>query len=83
MDIIERLQAGAIDGGVAELDVYADELSALRGMFERSARGDVVAVTALGMRPEIFAWLEEAGATRPTPGRVKKIVQTARRSRAS
>ncbi len=83
MDIIERLQAGANDGGVAELDVYADELSALRGMFERSARGDVVAVTALGMRPEIFAWLEEAGATRPTPGRVKKIVQTARRSRAS
>jgi len=39
---------------------------------------DVVAVTALGMRPEIFAWLERSGATRMTPARVKRLVRAAR-----
>jgi cyanophycin synthetase len=76
-DIVERLRAGARDGGAREVDVYADELSALRGMLHRSRRGDVVAVTALGMRREVFAWLEGAGATRPTPGRVRRLVAAA------
>ena len=66
--VIERLADGARDGGAVELDVYADELAGLRGVLSRSKRGDVIGVTALGMRPEIFAWLEEAGASRMTPG---------------
>jgi cyanophycin synthetase len=77
-DIVERLRAGAADGGAREIDVYADELSALRGMLARSRRGDVVGVTALGMRREVFAWLEDAGARRLTHGRVKAIVARAR-----
>lgn len=74
-DIVERLSAGARDGGATEIDVYADELSALRGMLARSRRGDVLAVTALGMRPEIFAWLGTSGASRLTPSRVRTLVR--------
>jgi cyanophycin synthetase len=80
-DIVERLRAGALDGGADAIDVYADELSALRAVLARSRRGDVVGVTALGMRPEIFAWLEENEARRLTPGRVRRLVTTVRASR--
>jgi cyanophycin synthetase len=81
-DVIERLVAGARDGGTEEIDVYADELSGLRGVLARSRRGDVIGVTALGMRPEVFAWLDEAGATRMTPARVRALVRRGRRSQA-
>jgi cyanophycin synthetase len=83
MDVVERLTAGARDGGAVEVDVYPDELAALRGMLSRSRRGDVVAVTALGMRPEVFAWLEEAGARRPTQARVRALVRRGRRTSSS
>ena len=76
-EIIERMRAGAVDGGAQEIDVHADELIALGSMLERSQRGDVVAVTALGMRPEVFAWLEEAGARRLTPARVRILASRA------
>jgi cyanophycin synthetase len=79
-DVLARLRAGAIDGGMQELDVFPDEVGALRHMLRSSRRGDVVAVTALGMRPEIFAWLEREGATRMTPSRVKRVVRAARGS---
>ncbi len=80
-EVIEGLRAGALDGGAEDVDVYADELSALRAMLTRSKRGDVIAVTALGMRPEIFRWLEENGARRPTPADVRRLVAAARDSR--
>ena len=82
MDIVARLRAGALDGGVEETDVYPDELAALRAMTARSARGDVVAVTALAKRNEVFTWLADEGAQRPTPGRVKRIVSMIRRAEA-
>ncbi|HET7236328.1 MAG TPA: Mur ligase family protein [Actinomycetota bacterium] len=77
-DIVERLIAGAKDGGATEVDVYADELSALRGLLARSRRGDAIAVTALGMRPEIFTWLGSAGARHLTPARARTLVRAAR-----
>ena len=80
-DVIAKLRAGALDGGAEELDVFADELAALRNLLGRARRGDVVAVTALSMRPEIFAWLERQGAMRMTPTRVKRLVRSARASR--
>jgi cyanophycin synthetase len=81
-ETVERLAAGARDGGVEEIDVYADELSGLRGVLRRSRRDDVIGVTALGMRPEVFAWLDEAGAIRMTPSRVRALVRRGRRSHA-
>jgi cyanophycin synthetase len=80
-DVVERLRLGAVDGGAPEIDVYADELSALRAMLDRSRRGDVVAVTALGMRAEVFAWLEGAGARRLGPSQVRRLVASVRASR--
>ena len=77
LDVIERLIAGARDGGAIEVDAYADELAGLRGVFGRSKRGDVIGVTALGMRTEDFAWLEAAGAKRLTPADVKRLVRRA------
>ena len=77
LDVIERLVAGARDGGAAEVDAYADELAGLRSVVGRSKRGDVIGVTALGMRTEVFGWLEEAGATRLTPARVRQLVRRA------
>ena len=76
---IERLIAGAKDGGAVEVDVYAHELAGLQGVLARSGRGDVIGVTALGMRTEVFGWLEEAGARRLTPARVKQLVRRAER----
>jgi cyanophycin synthetase len=82
-DIIDQLRAGASLAGVRDVDVYDDELHALRGMLERSAPSDVVSVTALGMRPEIFAWLEGTGAERLGPGEIRRLVRRAQRSRAA
>jgi len=75
--VIERLIAGARDGGASEVDAYADELAGLRGVFGRSRRDDVIGVTALGMRNEVFGWLEAAGAKRLTPADVKRLVKRA------
>jgi cyanophycin synthetase len=83
LDIIERLTAGAREGGATEVDVYTDELAAFRGIFGRSRRHDVIGVTALGMRPELFVWLEEQGATPLRPARVRAIVRSIQRERGS
>jgi cyanophycin synthetase len=81
LDVIERLIEGARDGGADEVDAYADELAGLRGVLGRSERGDVIGVTALGMRAEVFAWLDEAGAKPLTPARVKQLVRRAHAGR--
>jgi cyanophycin synthetase len=81
-DIVERLREGAREAGVHDVPVYEDEMVALRTMIAAAAPGDVVGVTALGKRPEIFAWLDAAGARGLTPSDVRRIVRTARGSRA-
>ena len=83
LDVIERLVAGAKDGGATAVDVYADELAGLRAVFGRSQRRDLIGVTALGMRAEVFGWLEEAGALKLTPSRVKVAVRRAAAAKPS
>ena len=78
-DIVERLRAGAIDGGAIDVPDVADEVSALRRMLERSGPRDVLSVTALGQRPEIFQLLEERGAAQADPATVRRLVRRARR----
>jgi cyanophycin synthetase len=82
-DIVQRLREGAREAGVEDVPVFADELAALLEMLARSRRGDVVGVTALGMRPEIFAWLDGHGATRMGPADVRRLVTAVSRSRAA
>ncbi len=77
-ELIDRMRAGAVDGGAQEIDIHPDEVVALGSMLEASARGDVVAVTALAMRPEVFAWLDAAGARRLTPARVRTLAARGR-----
>jgi len=81
-ELVERLRAGAIDGGATEVPVFSDEVHALEWMAKGATPGDVVAVTALGQRPEIFAWLEEHGAQRLGPGEVRRLARSVRASRA-
>jgi cyanophycin synthetase len=82
-DIVEQLRAGAAEAGVDDVPCYEDELDALQAMLKQSESGDVLGVTALGMRPEIFAWLDSAGAARLGPAEVKRVVRVAASSRRS
>ena len=78
-DLASRLRAGAEDGGAIEVPVVPDELHALALMLERSRPGDVLGLTALGQRPEVFERLEELGAVRADPATVAALVRRARR----
>ncbi len=80
-DIVDRLRTGAVDGGATEVPVFQGELDALKWMVARSGRGDVVSVTALGQRPEIFAWLRRRRATRLAPAEARRLVRAVRTSR--
>jgi cyanophycin synthetase len=85
-DVVGQLRAGALEAGVDDVAVYPNELTALRTMVRASRPGDVLAVTALGMRPEIFRWLQRSGARPMTPSDVRRLVgsvATARDARAS
>jgi cyanophycin synthetase len=76
--VLETLRGGAIDGGASEVPDFADELTGLRWMLRRSEPGDVLAITALAQRPEIFAYLRRSGARRIGPGRCRQLVRRAR-----
>jgi cyanophycin synthetase len=78
-EIFERLARAAADAGV-EATRFPDELKALKGMVARSRPGDVLSVTALGMRPQLFRWLDRQGARRLTPADVRRLVRRARRT---
>jgi cyanophycin synthetase len=76
-EIYERLAAAAAQVGKPDPPRYRGELHALKEMVAHSKRGDVVAITALGMRPQIFRWLTSAGARRLSPGDVKRLARAA------
>ncbi|MDP9330871.1 MAG: Mur ligase family protein [Actinomycetota bacterium] len=80
-NIIEELRAGAREAGVDDVPEYEDELHGLRAMLRESKPGDVVCITALSMRPEIFAWLDAQGARRLGPADVKRVVRAAAASK--
>jgi len=76
-ELVERLRAGAADGGEADVLVYEDEVAAVRAMLKESSPGDVLAVTALAQRPELFALMQELGADPLSPADVKRLVRRA------
>jgi cyanophycin synthetase len=77
-DLIDRLTAGCVDGGATRVAVYPSEVRALGSMLRRSKPRDVVAVTALSQRAEVFAYLKSKGARRIGPSRVRQLVRRAR-----
>jgi cyanophycin synthetase len=78
-DLVERLRAGATDGGAHDVPSEPDEVHALERMLRSSRPGDVIGITALAQRPEIFALLERRGAVRADPATVRRLVRAARR----
>ena len=82
-DIVDRLRAGAVDGGATEVPDFPDEMRGLQWMLRRARRDDVVAITALAQRPEIFRYLKDRGARRIGPGRCRQLARRARRANAA
>jgi len=78
-DLVERLQAGLQDGGKTTAPVFPDEVAALTWMLEESTPNEVVAITALAQRPEIFELLRSRGGKAVGPARLRELVQRARR----
>jgi cyanophycin synthetase len=77
-DVVRRLVAGAEDAGATDVPVFPDEIHALEWMLQKSKPNDVVAVTALGQRPEIFQLMKDRGAIRVGPERCRELVLEAR-----
>ena len=80
-DVVAHLRRGAARAGMHDVNVYPDELRALRGMLKASAPGDVVGITALAQRSQAFRWLRTKGAQLLGPSDVRKLVRMARSGR--
>ncbi|HUL84959.1 MAG TPA: Mur ligase family protein [Actinomycetota bacterium] len=80
--VYDRLATAAATAGVPHPPRYRGELHALQQMLAASRPGDVIGVTALGMRPQLFRWLAAHGGRRLTPADVRRLARAAARSRA-
>jgi len=80
-DLVRRLRAGVVDGGQPDAPAFPSELDALHWMLRESHPGDVVAVTGLAQRAELFAYVREHDAAVMTPEQVRCRVERARASR--
>jgi cyanophycin synthetase len=77
-DLVDRLQAGLKDGGKPQAPVFPNELEALEWMLTASASNDVIAITALGQRTEIFQYLRDRGGAPVGPPRIRELVERGR-----
>src|SRR5438477_6223469 len=77
-DLADRLQAGLIDGGKPQAPVFQTELEALEWMLGESAPNDVIAITALAQRPEVFQYLRARGGTSVGPARIRELARRGR-----
>jgi cyanophycin synthetase len=77
-EIVRLLRAGAEDGGATDVPDFPDEMHVLDWMLSSSEPGDVLGITALSQRREIFALMEERGAARVGAARVRRLVRRAR-----
>jgi cyanophycin synthetase len=77
-EVVDRLRAGAVDGGADDVPDFPDEVAGLEWMLALAREGDIVAITALGQRSELFELLRARGATRVSPDRCKELVRRAR-----
>jgi cyanophycin synthetase len=77
-DLARRLQAGLTDGGKPQVPVFPSELEALEWMLTTSAPNDVIAITALAQRPEVFQYLRDRGGASVAPARIRELVRRSR-----
>jgi cyanophycin synthetase len=77
-DLVSRLQAGLADAGKPPAPVFRTELEALEWMLTASSPNDVIAITALAQRPEVFQFLRDRGGTSVGPSRIRELVRRGR-----
>jgi hypothetical protein len=77
-EVLARLQSGVVDGGKPQAPVFPNEVEALQWMLSESQPQDVVAITGLAQRPELFAYLRGRGGAPATPDRIKALVKRSR-----
>jgi cyanophycin synthetase len=77
-DLVSRLQAGLADAGKPPAPVFRTELDALEWMLSASSPNDVIAITALAQRPEVFQFLRDRGGTSVGPSRIRELVRRGR-----
>ena len=77
-DVIDRLRAGAVDGGATEVPDFSTEMDGLEWMLASSGPGDVLGITALAQRPEIFELMRSRGARRIGAERCRELARRAR-----
>ena len=77
-DLVHRLQTGIVDGGKPAAPVFPNEVASLDWMLRESDVNDVIAITALGQRPEIFSYLRDRGGVSAGPQRIRSLVRRAR-----
>jgi cyanophycin synthetase len=82
-DVVDRLRRGAVDGGATEVPVFRTEIQGLVWMLDRSNPGDVLGITALAQRPEVFRLMDDRGGRRVGPARCRDLVRRARGSAPS
>lgn len=73
-----HLLAGLNRSGVATLESFPTELSALEALVGTAGAGDVVAVMCHGERGEIVAWLQSLGASADDARTIRRKVVAAR-----
>lgn len=74
-ELLDRLRRGAADGGAGDVPVFRDEVRALDWMLSSSRPNDVVALTALSQRTEIFSALMQRGGQPMRPEQVRELVR--------
>jgi cyanophycin synthetase len=77
-DVVDRLRRGAVDGGATEVPVFRTEIEGLVWLLDRSKPGDVIGITALAQRPEVFGLMDDRGGRRVGPARCRELVRRAR-----
>lgn len=75
---IANLRGGIEEAGVTGVPVVPNEIRGLEWMLERARPGDVMAITALAQRGEIFQMMDRRGAQRVGPARCRQLVRRAR-----
>jgi cyanophycin synthetase len=80
-DVVRRLRQGAVDGGAVDVPDFPTEVEGLHWMLDSSKPGDVVAITALAQRPEIFRLMDDRGGRRVGPARCRQLARGARDAR--
>jgi cyanophycin synthetase len=74
----ELLRAGAARVGVADVPAYPSEVDCLAALVGQTLPGDVVGLMCHAEQDEVFAWLEEQGATVDSPEILREKVRAAR-----